>query len=114
MDTSLAHHKLRRLDTSSFFNCLPSAIALSPSGGHLAVGCNNGDICIWKLPLGEDTAATHKVSIHGPQDSGILSATWVSDTLVMLGRENGLIAVVKLDYVSSYVSASVGALLLCR
>ncbi|KAF9644389.1 hypothetical protein BDM02DRAFT_3190661 [Thelephora ganbajun] len=105
MDTSLAHHKPRRLDTSSSSSdCLPSVIALSPSGDHLAVGCSNGDICIWKLPLGEDTTATHRVSIHDLQGVGISSATWVSDTLVTFGRQNGLVAVVKLDYVKESLS----------
>ena len=90
MDISLAHHKPRRLDTSSSLsNCLPSVIALSPGGNHLAVGCSNGDICIWKLPLGEDTAATHRVSMHELRDVGISSAAWVSDTLVTFGRKNG-------------------------
>ena len=112
MDTSLVRHKIRRLDTSSsLFDCLPSTIVVSPSGDHLTIGCSNGDIYIWRLPLGEDMAATHKVSIHDTQDAGISSATWVSNTLVMLGRKNGLIAVIKLDYVSSYVSASASVLL---
>lgn len=109
MDTSLAHHKPRRLDTSSFLpNCLPSVIALSPSGDHLAVGCSNGDIRIWKLPLGEDTAATHRVTINDEinelQDAGVSSVSWASDTLVTFGRKNGLVTFAKLDYVSSCVS----------
>jgi hypothetical protein len=59
MDSSLANYKPRRLQTSG----TPSVIALNRSGDHLAVGCDNGDICIWKLPLGDDPMATHKVCI---------------------------------------------------
>lgn len=100
MDTSFAHHKPHRLKTSG----IPSAIALNLSGDHLAVGCSNGDICIWRLPLEGDAPPTHKVCINewcGVEVSFIL---WISDTVVTVGRRNGLMAVIKLDYVSGYVS----------
>jgi len=115
MDTPLTGHRPRQLDPGfSLSDFLPSVIALNPSGDHLAVGCSDGDICIWKLPLKEDTALTHRLSIRGLQGVGISSATWVSDALAAFGRENGLVAVVKLDYVSSYVFLTPGALLSCR
>lgn len=106
MDTSLARHKPRRLDTSPFSGSLASVIALSPNGSHLAVGCGNGDVLIWRLPLGEDTAATHRVSIQDVTDADVLSAAWASDALVMLGRKNGLVAVIHFDYVSPRVPVS--------
>jgi WD40 repeat protein len=100
MDTPLFCNKPHRLKTSG----IPSAIALNPSGDHLAVGCSNGDICIWRLPLEDDALLpTHKVCINEWSGVGVLSALWVSDTLVAFGRRNGLIAVIKLDYVRAHV-----------
>lgn len=99
MDVPLAHYKLHRLKT----NGTPSTISLNPGGDHLAVGYSNGDICIWKLPLDDDTTPTHRVCIKECSGAEVSSILWVSDTLVTFGRRNGLVAVVKLDYVSSRV-----------
>lgn len=99
MDVSFAHYKPRRLKTDG----TPSTIALNPGGDHLAVGCSNGDICIWRLPLDDDATPTHKVCINEWSGVEVSSVLWVSDTLVTLGRKNGLIAVIKLDYVSPLV-----------
>src|ERR1700753_3287989 len=102
MDNSLSRHKPRRLKTSG----IPSAIALSPGGDHLAVGCGNGDICIWRLPLDDDATPAHHVGINEWSGVDISSILWVSDTLVALGRRNGLLAVINLDYVSAHVPAA--------
>lgn len=104
MDASPSHYKPRRLDTSpSLSNRLPSVIALSPGGDHLAVGCSNGDIFIWRLPLGDDIRASHRVLFPDVHNPGISSVTWVSNTLMVFGRDNGLVGVAKLDYVSCHV-----------
>ena len=99
MDVSLAHYKSRRLKTSG----TPSAIALNPSGDHLAVGCSNGDICIWKLPLNDYATPTHMVSINESSGVEVSSILWISDTLLTSGRRNGLIGVVHFDYVSTNI-----------
>jgi len=97
MDIPLDRYKSHSLKTSG----TPSAIALNHSGDHLAVGCDNGDICFWKLPLEEDeTTADHRISFNGWDGVEVSSILWFSDTLVTFGRRNGLVAVVKLDYVS--------------
>ena len=100
MDVSLSHHKPRCLNTGG----IPSIISLNPCGDHLAVGCTNGDICFWWLPLDDDTTPTHRVLINLPQNGiEVSSILWVSDTLVTLGRRGGLMTVVNLDYVSAHV-----------
>jgi hypothetical protein len=81
---------LSRLKTSG----IPSAIALSPGGYHLAVGCSNGDICIRKLPLDDDASPAHHVGINEWSGVDISSILWASDNLVTLGRRNGLLAVI--------------------
>jgi hypothetical protein len=50
--------------------------------------------------------ATHKVCIGDWDGVEVSSVLWFSDTLVTFGRRNGLIAVVKLDYVSVYVTTA--------
>lgn len=99
MDVSLARYKPRRLKTEG----IPLAIALNPGGDHLAVGCSNGDICFWRLPLDDDAAPAHKVCICEWSGVEVSSVLWLSDRLVAVGRRNGLIAVVKLDYVSALI-----------
>ena len=103
MDTSLARYKSRRLETRG----APSAIALNHSGDHLAVGCDNGDICFWKLPLEEDeTTADHRISFSDWDGVEVSSILWFSDTLATFGRGNGLVAVTKLNYVSADVTTA--------
>ena len=69
----------------------------------MVVGCVNGDTYIWKLPLEDGTTATPRVQINNWNGAEVLSILWVSDSLVTFGRRNGLMAVVKLDYVGAYV-----------
>lgn len=102
MDASHAQYKSHRLKTHG----TPLAIALNHSGNHLAVGCDNGDICFWKLPLEDKTTADHRVSFSEWGGAEVSSVLWFSDTLATFGRRNGLVAVAKLDYVSVDVTTA--------
>lgn len=81
----------------------PTVVDINPSGEYLAVGCANGNICIFKL-LSEGNDLFHTLAADpGWGDVAISSAAWVSTDVLLCGRMNGLALVVKMEGVRSHL-----------
>jgi len=79
----------------------PTVISINPSGEYLAVGCANGNMCIYNL-LSSGEGLLHTLTADpGWGDVAISSASWISTDVLLCGRMGGLALVVKMDGVRS-------------
>ena len=79
----------------------PTVISINPTGDYLAVGCANGNMCIYKLLSAGEGLLHTLIADPGWGDVAISSASWISTDILLCGRMGGLALVVKMDDVRS-------------
>ena len=77
----------------------PTVIDINPSGEYVAVGCEDGNVCIFKLLSGGDRPLHTLTADSGWGEVAISSAAWISVDVLLCGRMNGLVLVVKIESV---------------